>query len=273
VVASLPSPATLVRAIITTPARTPPKEEVVPVPEPLEFDSYGVIWDWGKRVVIIGALSLPMNASQGVLANSSVSLTQRVYRSLKELREKLGVRDWQVFAKQLGHDARFVAGLFDGTSVVAPAVVKNILEGLQHEHSLTLTPSQLFRLEAWPQFEVVAESAAVPDVPLLFEKGDLRIGYMWGSLLRKYGAVLRWFRTEYGITDEQIAVIEKGNLGVPVSVHLILMQKVTERLANVTDPVVPRSFTRLMELPVSEPVRRGTFDQTQIPHKDWFRNQ
>ncbi len=105
-----------------------------------------------------------------------------------------------------------------------------------------------------------------------FVSGDRRASYMWGSLLSNYRSIDRWFRSEYKLTDKLIEKISSGVVGVPIPVHLLLMQKVKERLATIDDPPIPRSYERLLKLYEVIPASYVLARSTETPCKEWFAN-
>lgn len=125
---------------------------------------------------------------------------------------------------------------------------------------------------------ITSESETVHEPELLYELGDCKMGYFWTSLRRRYRLIYKWFCykwfcEEYDVTSNQIDRIASGEIGAPISVHHIFMQKVNEWLGQATDLVYPRAYRYLIELDASEPVRRGTFDCTETPYQDWFKDQ
>ncbi len=113
------------------------------------------------------------------------------------------------------------------------------------------------------------------EVEFLFPLGDTRTGLMWSMMLRQYTSVRRWFEKSYGLTDDHLQQLEVAAIGVPLAVHLVLMQKVNERMAGVEGIIVPTAYKRLMALPQSAPVRDGTYvlNQLTIPCQDWLKKQ
>lgn len=281
----LPSKATVI-PVPTSPALPVkvvaklPVEAVVAKPRvsaetlPPVIDEYGVQWDFDRHRVILGAVTIPLlPVSDERLAKKGRTASARVYDTLYAIRNAYAL-DWPRFCSHLGMERHWFSNLMTSESQLTPMTLKNILTGLQQHYELDLTAAQLFGLA--PLALELAETVRTKDVvvaeELLFLLGDARSGYRFASLLAKYRAVLVWFRRVYGVTDEHLERLEKGEIGVPIPVHLVLMWKVRERMESSEGVIIPRAYQWFLTQPHSQPILDRSFilDETAIPCKHWL---
>ncbi|MFM2423624.1 MAG: hypothetical protein RLZZ70_9 [Candidatus Parcubacteria bacterium] len=254
-----------------------PKQVVSTISDHIEIDEFGVVWNWTKRRVEVGSLSMQFDVRSDVrLQGTTRTVSKRVYDSLCTIRIALD-EDWQTYCRQLGVQPSWVSDLVTSKSQLSPMVLKGILAKLRVNYKVDLNPPQLFGLASLPTIGieehqgVLLGSVIKPEV-LLYPLGDSRAGYRWASLLQKYRAVLKWFRQNYGVTDTHIVEIEEGKIGVPLPVHLVLMWKVKERIEGYEGVVIPRSYEWFLNNPQSKPVQDGSFvlDESNIPNRNWL---
>ncbi len=252
----------------------PPPETRLPRRVWVEVDEFGVGWDQERHQVIIGAISIPLvPISDPRLGEAVRTVSQRVYDTLYAVFRARGL-DWQYFLPHLRVQREWFSNLLTSQSQLTSTILKHIIEGLRQHYQLDLTPAQLFGLSPLPSLaaEAVAGVGVEKREEYLFPLGDTRAGYRFASLLVKYRAVWFWFRRVYGVTDEHVAKIEKGEIGVPVAVHHVLMWKVRERIAGSEAVVIPRAYQWFLNQPQSKPVVDGQFvlDETAIPNQNWL---
>lgn len=286
----IPSETTASKQIVSTitVSRRAETDKRTAVPDPIsqgdvpirartvEKDAYGVGWDFERQQVILGPISIPLVPVYDVrLEGSTRTASKRAYDTLYAIRNAYKL-DWHMFCAHLSMQTSWFSDLLTSKSQLNPQVLHNILEGLQKHYELTLTPAELFGLA--PLTLEVAEK--VPDgdaggvkVELAFPLGDVRFGLMCSMMLRKYTAIRRWFEKTYGLTAEHLKQLEDGQLGIPLAVYHVLMDKVKERIDSVEGIQLPIVYRRLIALPQSEPVKNGTFrlDESAIPGRDWLQ--
>lgn len=261
------------RPVVSTRATT---SEVPARTQSVKKDSYGVKWDLDRRQVILGPFSIPLEpVTDSRLAVSTRTASKRVYDTLYAVRNAYKL-DWQTFCSHLSMQTGWFSDLVTSKSQLNPMVLHNILEGLQKNYNLTLTPAELFGVA--PLTLAVVEKAPASDaggakVELAFPLGDARLGLMCSMMLRKYTAIRRWFEKTYGLTAGHLEQLENGQLGIPLAVYHVLMDKVKERIDSVEGIQLPIVYRRLIALPQSEPVKNGTFelDETTIPCRNWLQ--
>jgi hypothetical protein len=242
----------------------------------VEKDAYGVGWDFERQQVILGPISIPLVPVYDVrLEGSTRTASKRTYDTLYAIRNAYKL-DWDTFCAHLSMQKSWFSDLLTSKSQLNEVVLHNILDGLRKHYKLTLTPAELFGLA--PLTLEVAEK--VPDgdvggakVELAFPLGDVRLGLMCSMMLRKYTAIRRWFEKTYGLTAEHLKQLENGQLGIPLAVYHVLMDKVKERIDSVEGIQLPIVYRRLIALPQSEPVKNGEFrlDETAIPGRNWLQ--
>lgn len=240
----------------------------------VEKDVHGVGWDLEGRQVILGAISIPLEPVSDVrLAGSTRTASKRVYDTLYAIRNAYKL-DWPIFCSNLSMQTGWFSNLLTSKSQLSPPVLHNILVGLQEHYKLSLTPAELFGLA--PLVLEVAEPVLMPDAggkdELLFALGDARSGYRFASLLTKYRAVLLWFKRTYGVTDVHITRLEKGEIGVPLAVHHVMMWKVRERIERSEGVMIPRAYQWFLDQPHSQSIKNRSFvlDESRIPNQNWL---
>ena len=256
-----------------------PKSTATPTqPKPPQSfkDEFGLVWDVAMQRVYVGSVQLPLTKPPDPRLAADVQTAQlRLYRVLDLVRKRQG-KGWEDFLAPLRLNRLWISGLFGGDSLLTAELLLTVKNGLQSAYDLDLTPEQLFGLAALPvSAEAVAACSTAGEITLAFAATDKQACYRWARLLARYRAVRKWFGQHYGLTDQHLQDIENGKIGVPLTVHHVLLWKVRERLDRAPEAIVPRSYQWFLKQSTGEVVENGTFvlDEQNIPNPHWLQGQ